>query len=318
MKFSINRILLSAFVVVFWASCSKDSENNITLPITIVDTLKPNIPLTELSKTDTSDDGNLLLGNPTNALSSSNTPDNYLINQNYYVESYNEVRGIPNWVSWHLQSSDVGSSGRSADFFAYENLPSNFYIVQPYDYNGSVTGFDRGHNCPSGDRTATTASNNTTFFMTNMIPQASSLNQGPWEGLENTIRNSLVGTNNEAYIIMGNYGTGGTGSMNVAYNTITNGHVTVPAQVWKIAIVLPMGNNDLARIDSSSIVIAVDMPNNNTLYTTTVEGKAAWQNYLTTINDIEANSLKNGKKINLISSVRTAVKEYLKTKKYQL
>ncbi|WP_255412675.1 DNA/RNA non-specific endonuclease [Chitinophaga sp. S165] len=39
---------------------------------------------------------------------------------------------------------------------------------------------DRGHNCPSADRTSTTA-NSSTFLMTNMIPQAPQNNQQTWE-----------------------------------------------------------------------------------------------------------------------------------------
>ncbi|MBK7308199.1 MAG: DNA/RNA non-specific endonuclease [Chitinophagaceae bacterium] len=71
------------------------------------------------------------------------------------------------------------------------NLPPNWYQVQTASYTS--TGFDRGHNCPSGDRTLTIPANSSTFLMTNPIPQAQTLNQGPWNDLEDFVRNSLVG-----------------------------------------------------------------------------------------------------------------------------
>lgn len=49
-------------------------------------------------------------------------------------------------------------------------LPEGWYKVTTSAYTGS--GFDRGHNVPSADRTRTVADNSTTFLMTNIIPQA--------------------------------------------------------------------------------------------------------------------------------------------------
>lgn len=310
---------LSVASVLCWASCSKDMVNSITKTTTSTsDTLTPNVPITTVTSSDTSDDGNLLLGNPTNAISSTTTPDNYLINQTYYIESYSKSKAIPNWVSWHLQASDYANSvSRSEDFYQYTSFPFGWYSVTPYSYQYVTYGFDRGHNCPSGDRAGTTAKNNSTFYMINMIPQAPKLNQGPWEGMESSIRN-LVSTGKEAFIIMGNYGIGGTGNTSGLVNYIIDGtdSIAVPAQVWKVAVIIPQGTNDLKRIDTSAIVMAVDMPNNNSLYTVSTAGKTAWLNYTTTINAIETNSAKYGKTINLLSAVSDSIKSYLKAKKY--
>ncbi|WP_457824569.1 DNA/RNA non-specific endonuclease, partial [Staphylococcus aureus] len=88
-----------------------------------------------------------------------------------------------------------------------ESLPSDWYRVSPGNYTNS--GFDRGHNCPSADRTNTTASNSTTFLMTNIIPQAPDNNRNTWANLEEYTRH-LVENGQEVYVIMGNYGAGGT------------------------------------------------------------------------------------------------------------
>jgi endonuclease G len=99
------------------------------------------------------DDDNMLLGNPSNALADISSENNYLMVKTYYSLSYSRSRGTPNWVSWHIQSADLGTQSRSNDFRADITLPAGWYQVQNSSYSGS--GFDRGHNCPSGDRTST-------------------------------------------------------------------------------------------------------------------------------------------------------------------
>lgn len=320
-----NRFLFCLSIIVtisfLLTSCRKDYVSPMDTPstVTIKDTLYPNIPVAatadSLLSQDTLDNGNLLLGNPTLAEHKVDVSTNYLINTGYYIESYNAEKAIPNWVSWHLVKTDVGSVSRSDAFANYPLLPSSWYQVMASSYQGSVTGFDRGHNCPSGDRTSSSAANTSTFYMTNMIPQSPTLNQGPWEGLESKLRDSLVvSAGMEAYIIMGNYGTGGTGSKGGVTNTLADGNITVPAHVWKVAIVLQNGNSDLSRIDANTTVIAVDMPNNNTLYNTST--KTAWRNYITTISAIEAASKDAGQPINLLSRLNSAVQAILKSKKY--
>jgi endonuclease G len=255
----------------------------------------------------------IFLGNPTNAQASRSFPENYLKDNNYYKLAYSQSRGTPVWVAWHLQREDIGSTSRQDDFRADINLPIGWYQVEGNSYSGS--GFDRGHNCPSGDRTSTTAANSSTFLMTNMIPQASTLNGGPWAGLEDFVRNSLVGTNNEAYVVMGNYGQGGYNSSNTLFNTINGGNVTVPAKVWKVVLIMPKGSNDLTRINSSTVVLTVNMPNDNRLFTTS--GSTAWRNYLTTVTNLENEANSYGIPLNLFQSVADSVRPILKAKLYQ-
>jgi len=223
------------------------------------------------------DDDNMLMGNPSNATTSVSNYTNYLMVKTYYALSYHRDRGIPNWTSWHIKSSDMGSAARQDDFRADATLPSGWYQVGNTSYSGS--GFDRGHNCPSADRTSSVTANSATFLMTNMIPQAPNNNQQTWANLENYTR-SLVTAGNEVYVIMGSYGTGGTGS-NGTVNTIDNGHVTVPNRVWKVIVVLANGSNDLSRVTTSTRVIAVNTPNINTVSTD-------WKQYRTSVDAIEA------------------------------
>jgi len=225
----------------------------------------------------TGDNSNMLLGNPSGATTSITTSfNNYLYDHTYYIDSYNRDKGEPNWTSWYVGPTTIGSAARQDDFRADTNLPSGWYEVGSTSYSGS--GFDRGHNCPSADRTNTVAANSATFLMDNMIPQAPNNNQQTWANLENYGR-TLVDAGNELYVIMGSYGSGGTGSSGTA-TTINSGHVAVPAHIWKIMVVIPNGNGDLSRITTSTRVIAINTPNINTVSST-------WQSYITTVQSIE-------------------------------
>ena len=67
------------------------------------------------------------------------------------------------------------STARQDNFAADASLPSSWYYVGSTSYSGS--GFNRGHNCPSADRTGSVADNTATFLMSNMMPRAPTNNQ---------------------------------------------------------------------------------------------------------------------------------------------
>lgn len=219
-------------------------------------------------------DDNMALGNPSRAAKSK---DNYLMVKPQYALSYNNTKGTANWVSWHLSAAWLGSADRCNCFAPDASLPAGFSKILTSNYIGS--GFDRGHLCPSADRSASAADNEATFLMTNMAPQSPQLNQKPWKGLEDYCRR-LAERGMELYIIAGSYGEGGVGSNGDA--KVIGGKVYVPARFWKIVVVLPQGENDLKRITKDTRVIAVDMPN-------VPEVSARnWNFYQTTVSTIEA------------------------------
>jgi endonuclease G len=243
----------------------------------------------------------LTMGNPSDATTDVNNPTNYLLLKSQYVMSYHRDRGTPNWVSWHLDSSWLGDTPRQDDFRNDPSLPAGWYQVQATDYSGS--GFDRGHHTPSADRTSSVPNNSATFFMTNMMPQAPFNNQGPWEELESYCR-TLVSQGNELYIIAGGAGTGGTGSNGGVTTTIANGHVTVPAVTWKVIIVLPSGENDVNRVYKTTRVIAVVMPNNQSIGINT-----PWRNFRTSVDRVEGLT-----GFNFFSNVRPMVQNLIERK----
>jgi endonuclease G len=240
----------------------------------------------------------LTLGNPSGATADPNAPTNYLLSKAQYVLSYHRDQGKPNWVSWHLTADWLGNASRQDDFRPDADLPATWYHVQASSYMGS--GFDRGHNCPSADRTRTVADNSATFLMTNMMPQAPRNNQQTWANLEDYCR-TLVGRGNEAYVICGSYGRGGTGT-NGYTTTLDQGRVTVPAHCWKVIVVLPLGDDDARRVSTATRIIAIDTPNDNSLST-------SWSTYRTTVDAIEAAT-----GYDLLSAVPAAVQQVVEAR----
>ena len=222
-------------------------------------------------------DDNAALGNPSSATSDISNENNYLMLKTQYTLSYNRSKGTANWVSWHLSNGWLGDAERQDDFRVDDGLPAGWYQVNQYSFSGS--GFDRGHICPSADRTTSIADNSATFFMTNMMPQAPNNNQGLWANLESYCR-TLVSQGNELYIVAGPRGQGGQGSNGGITQKLDNNRVVVPSNTWKAIVVLPNGNTDLSRISNQTRVIAVDMPNTQSV-------GSSWGNYRISVDELE-------------------------------
>lgn len=232
----------------------------------------------------------LVLGNPSNAVADINTSDNYLVVHSGFVLSYNKQRGGANWVAWHLSASDIGNAERTNAFAPDTTLPRDWWI-KPSDL--SLKGYDRGHLCPSEERTDSEANNRETFLMSNMQPQTARLNRGAWKSLENYIQKTVTRNNVEAYIYAGCYGDKGR----------IKDKITIPTNCYKIAVILSEGNNDLRRITKDTTLIAADFPNEK-------DNKTGWKNYIATVDDIEE---KTG--FDFLSTLPEAIQTIIEAKK---
>ncbi len=214
------------------------------------------------------------LGNPSQAGADTNNHDHYLIQRTVEAMDYSDNLAEPNWVSWDLTAADLGSSGRSGSFYTDTNLPADFYHVSTDDYSGS--GYDRGHMCPSADRTDNADDNKLVFFMSNIIPQAPNNNEGVWGNFEDYCR-TLAQSGDELLIICGPSGFNGS----LLQPSL---RVLLPACTWKIVVVVPPGSGTaLSRIDATTRVIALKIPNNNAVSST-------WQTYVTSARQIEVDT----------------------------
>lgn len=280
-------ILVAAILFCSWAG-SKINEklNDINPEVQNPPTNEPISPQNENTPTNRT---HLALGNPSNAVPNTSNPDNYLLLNDYYALSYNRRKAIPNWVAWRLSRDDFGDTNRQNDFRPDNRLSADWEKVTPSDYSGS--GFDRGHLCPSADRSNSVEANSATFLMTNMSPQTHDMNAGPWEKLESYSR-SLARRNATLYIIAGQYGEKGK---------IKN-KITVPTNFWKIVVVLP-NDADISTINRDTRIIAVDMPNSEGVQ------NENWRKFRTTVRQIEQKT-----NYNFFSNLPENVRNNLKIK----
>jgi endonuclease G len=235
------------------------------------------IDIDDLAITDFTSGGGAMLSVHTTlgipAPTSASTPDAFLSVKDDYVVSYNGSRKVPNWVAWELNTSYLGTAPRQDDFRPDNTFPPSEPQAQLTDYSGS--GFDRGHMCPSADRTLTVPANSQTFYLTNMVPQAGNNNRGPWEKLEEELR-TIAQTGKELFIISG-------GVFSASSTTIGTG-VSVPDKTFKVVVVLDSVGQGAAGVTTSTRVIAVMMPNSNSL----IGLSDPWRNFRVSVDAIEA------------------------------
>lgn len=227
------------------------------------------------------DTHHLLLGNPSAATADPSRRDNFLLVRPAYALAFNDNLGTAKWVSWRIVRADFGQAPREVEFLADPLLPAGFKVIGHRDYTGS--GFDRGHLCPKGDRGGDREQAASTFYTTNIIPQAANVNQKAWNNLENYTRDLVGQKRQRVWVITGPAGRGGTG-LNGYKETIGNGKVVVPGECWKVVVAIPdtgRPSDEPSVIGASARVIAVVMPND--------QSKVGddWAKFRTTPADIE-------------------------------
>jgi endonuclease G len=207
----------------------------------------------------------LMLGTPVDA-----TPaDDFVMTKVQYALSYNNPKRVPNWVSWKVQASDLGNAARTNSFRSDTSLPAGFISATNADYKGS--GYSRGHMCPSADRTSSASANSETFIFSNIVPQTTELNSGPWQQLE-TYERAQAMAGKDVYIV--------AGSVFPAVPKTIGASVAVPSRNYKIVVILPHGAT-LADVTATTPIVAVDMPNDKTAL-----GKA-WGTYKVSMANVE-------------------------------
>ena len=140
--------------------------------------------------------------------------DDFIVTHGSFTASYSSIRNTPNWVSYDLEASHFGPEDRCDCFTADPLAPPVEDGLTTADYTGAGAfhgyGIDRGHLVRSADRTAGSLDNATTFYFSNIIPQFSDNNQGPWAQFEKHLGALAQSGNTEVCIIAG--ASGGTGS----------------------------------------------------------------------------------------------------------
>jgi len=141
-----------------------------------------------------------------------------------YLVGYDAAAKLPKYVTYQLVPQNaLGCVARTNAFVADQSVPGG---ATPNDYAG--TGYDKGHMSPDGDLSWDVQVEYESFLMTNMSPQAGSLNRGIWKLLETSVRGWAVQRNQSYTVYVG-------GVYNAQDKKIGNG-VVVPHGFYKIVI----------------------------------------------------------------------------------
>ena len=168
-----------------------------------------------------------------------------------FLVAYDPTAKIPAYVAYTLQPDNaIGCIARTNAFVADKSIKNG---PKPEDYAG--TGYDKGHVVPDGDLSWDQQIEYESFLMTNMVPQAGSLNRGIWKLLETSIRGWASQTNNSYNVIGGGIYTDkdkkiGSGVIvPTAYYKIVINNKTGEYAGWMFPHVAPYPNlgNDLTK-----------------------------------------------------------------------
>jgi endonuclease G len=144
--------------------------------------------------------------------------------QQAYLVGYDAAAKLPRFVTYELLPQNaLGCVARTNAFVANQFVPNG---ARPDDYAG--TGYDKGHMAPDGDLSWDVQVEFESFLMTNMSPQAGSLNRGIWKLLETSVRGWTVQRNQSYTVYVGSL-------YNAQDKKIGNG-VVVPHGFYKIVI----------------------------------------------------------------------------------
>jgi len=135
-------------------------------------------------------------------------PTNDLIIRDIYALSNNDTTKFADWVAYRLSVLEViGYNDQKREWRTDPWLDENETLDAKPDrkdaYKGANTAIkvDRGHQAPLASFRGTLCWYQTNYY-SNITPQKSELNQGPWKTLEDTVRD-IVKTNKTVYVMTG-------------------------------------------------------------------------------------------------------------------
>ncbi len=172
-----------------------------------------------------------------------------------YLVGYDAVAKIPEFVAYTLLPQNaIGCVARTNAFATDQSITNG---ARPDDY--AAAGYDKGHMSPDGDLSWDVQVEYESFLMTNMTPQAPSLNRGIWKLLETSIRGWAVQLNQPFTVYVGSIYNAqdkkiGTGVVvpHALYKIVVNNTTHVVAG-WMFPHVTPYPNlgNDLTKFRMS-------------------------------------------------------------------
>lgn len=112
------------------------------------------------------------------------------IDDGHFFRVYDLETLCPRQVGWTVTPSDLGEARREPSWKFVQDVSHPLATANHRDYSRS--GYDRGHMCPALDRSGDLLAMRSTFVMSNIAPQAPSLNRGAWKKTELFCRNAAL------------------------------------------------------------------------------------------------------------------------------
>ncbi|ROU18335.1 DNA/RNA non-specific endonuclease [Kluyvera ascorbata] len=201
MNTSVNIKQIALLFIFILASCSMPEHNKLS-----------NAPITP---------DNCGVGCPTGGSTQTLTRDTYTLNNNSATK-------FANWVAYHVTKESI-KSGCSRTFAQDPSLPATDTLgPDAYKDAHATIAVDRGHQAPLGmlcGRSDPASLN----YLSNITPQKSALNQGPWERLESKEREYvLLPTHSDLHVVTGPLFEQTTESLPADTS------VKIPSGYWKV------------------------------------------------------------------------------------
>jgi endonuclease G len=148
--------------------------------------------------------------------------DSIYIKSEIFEIVYSEKLQQPKFIKYTVQCPTGSAPRTGMDFYICDSITTS----DNKDYENNH--YDKGHLAPDGDLSWDQQVEYESFLMTNMYPQAGSLNRGVWKLLETSIRGWTVQRNQSYTVYVG-------GLYNAQDKRIGSG-VVVPHGFYKIVI----------------------------------------------------------------------------------
>ena len=154
---------------------------------------------------------------------------NDIIIRDIYILSSNDSTKFADWVAYRVTKSTIGKTQKRT--WKADPWLADDETLEPEDYDGAFCALktDRGHQAPLASFTAT-SNWKATNYLSNITPQKSELNQGPWKKLEDSVRALAKKPDTDAVYVM----TGPLYERDMPVLPKADESYKVPSGYWKI------------------------------------------------------------------------------------
>ena len=133
----------------------------------------------------------------------------------FYYENRHSQSNVLMQAGYYWTEGLIGKCTASVFLHTYHKVAErekSFYTnpnvdrEQPSTYDYTNSGMDRGHLSPAADNSHEYEANYDSFYVTNIAPQNSYTNRGPWADVENNVRSYARSKTTDLYIITCTFG----------------------------------------------------------------------------------------------------------------